>query len=129
MAWLSIFFISFLKLKVDPVARRAIWDIITANKKNRTILLCTHYLDEADLLSDKIAVMHQGRLLCCGSSEFLKEKFGSGYHVRLTRNECPTSASKSAADTLESYLQPSLEALAYRPTCMLYRSQLLKEGK
>ncbi len=71
---------------VDPIARRAIWDIVTENKRNRTILLCTHYLDEADLLSDRIAVVHQGKLLCCGSSGFLKERFGSGYHITISKN-------------------------------------------
>ncbi len=44
---------------VDPMARRAIWNIITQNKRERTVLLCTHYLDEADLLSDRIAILHK----------------------------------------------------------------------
>lgn len=70
---------------VDPVARRAIWDIITSNKKDRTVLLCTHYLDEADLLSDRIAIMHQGKLLCAGTSSFLKQKLGCGYQLKISR--------------------------------------------
>lgn len=70
---------------VDPVARRAIWDLIVKYKKGRTVLLSTHHLDEADILCDRIAILHQGRLLCSGTSNFLKSKFGSGYRLTMTR--------------------------------------------
>jgi ATP-binding cassette subfamily A (ABC1) protein 3 len=42
----------------------------------RTILLTTHFMDEADLLGDRIAIMANGKLQCCGSSFFLKKKYG-----------------------------------------------------
>lgn len=45
----------------------------------RTILLTTHCMDEADLLGDRIAIMVKGRLICAGTSEFLKNRFGAGY--------------------------------------------------
>ena len=45
---------------VDPCARRSIWEVIFKHRAGRTILLTTHYLDEADTLSDRIAVIHQG---------------------------------------------------------------------
>lgn len=47
----------------------------------RTILLSTHFMDEADLLGDRIAIMAAGRLKCCASSFFLKKKFGAGYNL------------------------------------------------
>ena len=68
---------------VDPCARRSIWEVIFKHRAGRTILLTTHYLDEADTLSDRIAIIHQGRLLCSGSSMFLKKRFGKGYSLTL----------------------------------------------
>ncbi|XP_038057091.1 uncharacterized protein LOC119728778 isoform X2 [Patiria miniata] len=77
---------------VDPHARRAIWDLISKNKKGRTILLCTHFMDEADLLGDRIAILDHGQLRCCGSSAFLKGRFTSGYTLTIAK-ELPSNQS------------------------------------
>ena len=61
---------------VDAVSRRAIWDLLQQHKSGRTVLLTTHFMDEADLLGDRIAIMAKGELQCCGSPLFLKEKYG-----------------------------------------------------
>lgn len=61
---------------VDAISRRAIWDLLQQQKSDRTILLTTHFMDEADLLGDRIAIMANGELQCCGSSLFLKQKYG-----------------------------------------------------
>lgn len=53
----------------------------------RTIILSTHHLDEAEVLSDRIAFLENGGLKCCGSPFFLKETFGSGYHLTLTKKK------------------------------------------
>lgn len=55
-------------------------------KQGRTIILTTHHLDEADALSDRIAVMNNGRVKCCGTPVYLKSKFGSGYRLTLTKS-------------------------------------------
>uniref|UniRef100_A0A8C6VNR6 ABC transporter domain-containing protein n=1 Tax=Naja naja TaxID=35670 RepID=A0A8C6VNR6_NAJNA len=52
---------------VDPCSRRGIWEIISKNRKGRTIILSTHHLDEAEVLSDRIAFLEHGGLKCCGS--------------------------------------------------------------
>ncbi|KAL5263173.1 hypothetical protein ACHWQZ_G008548 [Mnemiopsis leidyi] len=70
---------------MDPYARRATWDLILENKEGRTILLTTHYMDEADFLGDRIAIMATGKLVCSGSSLFLKKKYGVGYHLTLVK--------------------------------------------
>lgn len=44
-------------------------------------------MDEADLLGDRIAIISQGQLKCCGSSLFLKKKLGSGYYLTLVRKD------------------------------------------
>lgn len=63
---------------MDPASRRATWDLLQQQRSNRTILLTTHFMDEADLLGDRIAIMAKGELQCCGSSLFLKRKYGTG---------------------------------------------------
>ena len=51
----------------------------------RTIILSTHHMDEADVLGDRIAIISQGKLCCCGSSLFLKSQYGNGYYLTLVR--------------------------------------------
>lgn len=70
---------------VDPYARRGIWDLLLQYKSGRTVLLSTHHMDEADILGDRIAIISQGKLQCCGSSLFLKGHYGNGYYVTLTK--------------------------------------------
>ncbi|KAL2633831.1 hypothetical protein R1flu_005310 [Riccia fluitans] len=70
---------------MDPHARRGMWDLLRSFKQGRAIVLTTHYMDEADLLCDRIAIMSEGRLRCCGSSLYLKAKFGVGYNLTMTK--------------------------------------------
>ena len=49
-------------------------------------LLTTHYMDEADVLGDRVGVMHTGSLKCIGSPLFLKNRYGAGYDLALTRD-------------------------------------------
>lgn len=51
----------------------------------RTVILSTHHMDEADLLSDRIAILSKGQLHCCGSPLFLKSCFGIGFYLTLVR--------------------------------------------
>lgn len=71
---------------MDPAARRGLWDLLQKEKIGRTILLSTHFMDEADLLGDRIAIMAGGKLQCCGSSFFLKKKYGAGYHLIIDKS-------------------------------------------
>ncbi|XP_055084646.1 LOW QUALITY PROTEIN: retinal-specific phospholipid-transporting ATPase ABCA4-like [Periophthalmus magnuspinnatus] len=70
---------------VDPYSRRSIWDLLLKYRTGRTVILSTHHMDEADLLSDRIAIISQGRLHCCGSPLFLKNCFGLGFYLTLVR--------------------------------------------
>lgn len=71
---------------MDPAARRATWDLLNQFKEGRTILLSTHFLDEADLLGDRIAIMSDGVVKCAGTSMFLKRKYGVGYHMVISKS-------------------------------------------
>merc|ERR1711871_116384 len=72
---------------MDPYSRRFTWNIIRNHKEGRVIVLTTHFMDEADLLGDRIAIMGHGKLKCCGSSLFLKKVFGVGYSMTLEKKE------------------------------------------
>ena len=69
---------------MDPTSRRDTWDLIKKSKKDKIIILTTHYMDEADELGDRIAVMSEGKLKCCGTSLFLKKRFGLGVLLEVT---------------------------------------------
>lgn len=68
----------------DPMTKREIWEIIHREKEGRAILISTNYMDEADMLGDRIAIMFEGKLVCYGTTFFLKKKYGNGYY--LVRN-------------------------------------------
>ena len=72
---------------MDPEARREMWDLLNSLKKDRTILLTTHFMEEADVLGDRIAIMGRGRVICFGSPFFLKKRFGHGYTLHIIKNE------------------------------------------
>lgn len=87
---------------MDPAARRALWDLLQKEKKGRTILLTTHFMDEADILGDRIAIMSDGELKCCGTSFFLKKRFGTGYRLVCVKNEnCNTN---NVTNVLREYI-------------------------
>lgn len=77
----SVVFLDEPTSGMDPSSRRFAWDIIRAQRSETAILLTTHFLDEADTLCDRIAIMTTGRLAACGGSVFLKNRFGIGYHL------------------------------------------------
>lgn len=78
---------------MDPYSMRSTWQLIKRFKKGRVILLTTHSMDEADILGDRIAIMANGSLRCCGSSPFLKHRYGVGYTLTLVKkSQCASSA-------------------------------------
>uniref|UniRef100_A0A8C0EBB6 ATP binding cassette subfamily A member 12 n=1 Tax=Bubo bubo TaxID=30461 RepID=A0A8C0EBB6_BUBBB len=92
---------------VDPCSRRSIWEIISKNKKGRTIILSTHHLDEAEVLSDRIAFLEHGGLKCCGSPFYLKETFVG---PKFSASWCDTTAVTSLIQSHlpEAYLKEDI---------------------
>ena len=68
----QILFLDEPTLGLDPQARRAIWEYIIRLKGEKTILLTTHYMDEADFLADRIGIMNEGKIVALGTSTELK---------------------------------------------------------
>ncbi|KAG3122664.1 hypothetical protein PC128_g27732, partial [Phytophthora cactorum] len=72
---------------MDPYSRRSTWEILLNNRNDRVMVLTTHFMDEADILGDRIAIMAEGEMRCCGSSLFLKNRFGAGYNLTLVKDD------------------------------------------
>lgn len=89
---------------MDLSARRKLWNMLKNYKNNRIIILTTHYMDEADILGDRIGIMTGGQLICLGSSLFLKNRFGVGYNLTMVKK------SKEANKEIEPYLKGNLGA-------------------
>lgn len=72
---------------MDPESRREIWDVLLEMRNTTTIVLSTHDMEEVDVLADRIAILRDGHVQCCGSPAFLKKAFGTGYRVTISKKE------------------------------------------
>nr|KAG5710920.1 hypothetical protein BaRGS_013654 [Batillaria attramentaria] len=63
------------------------WDLLQRHRAGRTLMLSTHFMDEADALGNRIAIMADGKLVCCGSPMFLKKLYGTGYHLYIVKTK------------------------------------------
>ncbi|KIJ26323.1 hypothetical protein M422DRAFT_77023 [Sphaerobolus stellatus SS14] len=89
---------------VDPLSRRSIWRTLTNVKTDRTIVFTTHFLDEADLLADNIAILAApGKLVAAGSPVSLKSRLGKGYRLQVSFDSL--SAMSTSTNTLLSHLR------------------------
>ena len=73
----QILFLDEPTLGLDVLARADLWDLIRSLKGQITIILTTHYMEEAEALSDRIAIMKDGRLLRCDTAAALMEQTGA----------------------------------------------------
>ena len=73
----KILFLDEPTLGLDIIARSDLWDIVRSLKGKITIILTTHYMEEAEALSDRIAIMKDGRLIACDTAENIKKAAGT----------------------------------------------------
>ncbi|MBR3909048.1 MAG: ABC transporter ATP-binding protein [Clostridia bacterium] len=73
----EILFLDEPTLGLDVLARSDLWDLIRSLKGKVTIILTTHYMEEAEALSDRIAIMKDGKLLICDTADKIKEAVGT----------------------------------------------------
>jgi ABC-2 type transport system ATP-binding protein len=89
---------------LDPTARRAIWKVIQSLKADgRTVFLTTHYLEEAELLADQVAIIHHGQIIADGAPGDIIAAYGRPARLRF-------QASPALADYLRSHLGLSATA-------------------
>jgi ABC-2 type transport system ATP-binding protein len=73
---------------LDPNARRVIWEVIRGlQSKGKTIILTTHYLDEAQQLSDRVAIMNHGKIVAMGTSDEIIAEHGSEERLEIHGNK------------------------------------------
>ena len=73
----KILFLDEPTLGLDVIARSDLWDLIRSLKESVTIIMTTHYMEEAEALSDRIAIMRDGNLLICDTAEGIKAAAGT----------------------------------------------------
>ena len=87
----EILFLDEPTLGLDVLARSELWDLIRTLKGRTTVVLTTHYMEEAEALSDRIAIMKSGRLLVCDSAEQIKRRTGEdrfeNAFIRIVKEE------------------------------------------
>eukprot|EP01083_Nonionella_stella_P193083 713449_1 len=117
---------------MDPASRRKTWNLIAKEKQNRCIILTTHFMDEADILADRIAIMSVGHIICCGSSLFLKRLYGVGYTctIGLTINDDidATVHCKEAIDDIVLTVISGASMIAFAGAEITYRLPFEQTG-
>jgi ABC-2 type transport system ATP-binding protein len=73
---------------LDPQARRAVWEVIRKLKgEGRTVMLTTHYLEEAEELADRVAIMNHGKIVAIGTTGEIETRYGSGQKMTVRGND------------------------------------------
>lgn len=84
----ELYFLDEPTTGLDPNARRAIWQVINGLKnKGKTVILTTHYLEEAQQLSDRVAIMDHGKIVAMGTADEIIEEHGSGERLEIRGSE------------------------------------------
>ena len=99
---------------LDPAARRSLWDlIIELRSKGRSVLLTTHYMEEAEVLCDRLAIMDHGRILEMGTVNELVSKRFKERAVRLDATDLLTDADLAALPAVVSVKRDTVDILLY----------------
>lgn len=72
---------------LDPGSRRDVWNILNEMKSRKTLIMTTHFIEEADAIGERVAILRKGKLACFGSPMYLKRLFGTGYELRVAKTE------------------------------------------
>jgi ABC-2 type transport system ATP-binding protein len=99
----AILFLDEPTTGLDPQARRNFWDLIQSIKaRKKTIILTTHYMDEAEILCDDIAIMDRGRIIARGGPRQLLQEHFEEVLLELPRNDFPENARHLVTKVIES---------------------------
>jgi len=91
---------------MDVTSRRDTWSILRAKKVDRVIVLTTHFMEEADVLGDRICIMDHGKIRCDGSAEFLKKLYNCGYNLNCLMSGEKEETKKQLVSTIAGTIAP-----------------------
>eukprot|EP00551_Chaetoceros_affinis_P007272 CAMPEP_0203672206 /NCGR_PEP_ID=MMETSP0090-20130426/7774_1 /ASSEMBLY_ACC=CAM_ASM_001088 /TAXON_ID=426623 /ORGANISM="Chaetoceros affinis, Strain CCMP159" /LENGTH=2044 /DNA_ID=CAMNT_0050537473 /DNA_START=44 /DNA_END=6178 /DNA_ORIENTATION=- len=94
---------------MDPYSRRSTWELLRHKRRGRIILLTTHFMDEAEVLADRVAILKEGSLQCCGSVLWLKQRFGLGYNITFVVDKSDNGTTSIPIDEVQHSVQALLE--------------------
>lgn len=97
----KVLFIDEASSGMDPVARRRMWELISVIGRNRSVILTTHSMEEAEALCSRIGIMVAGQLRCLGSVQHLKTTYLDGYTVDL---QCKYGSPSHVFDKVISHI-------------------------
>ena len=112
---------------LDPVSRRNLWSVILRTMSNRSVILTTHSMEEAEALCRRIGIMVQGQLRALGSKLHLKNKFGSGFELTVKFLSGKTGGENSIEEQITRFtgflqkLFPSAKQLAENGGLITYQ--------
>jgi len=110
----QILFLDEPTLGLDPNARKSVWNYINKLKREKTILLTTHYLEEADSLADHIAIIDKAQIIASGTSTELKHKYMCIQSLKIT-------ADNISSDIIEGLQNSGMEVVT-STNCMVISS-------
>eukprot|EP00929_Paragymnodinium_shiwhaense_P046547 TRINITY_DN23705_c0_g1_i1.p1 TRINITY_DN23705_c0_g1~~TRINITY_DN23705_c0_g1_i1.p1 ORF type:complete len:1941 (+),score=414.00 TRINITY_DN23705_c0_g1_i1:131-5953(+) len=109
---------------VDPFSRRELWACLKQKKEGRTMIMTTHFMNEAEELGDRIAIMASGQIKCVGSALFLKQSYGVGYTLTITKTEAATQVGATHPKQLKRLIKekcPGADLLSEVGIELVYR--------
>ena len=101
---------------MDPEARRFMWNVIShisTERKQSSVILTTHSMEEAEALATKIGIQVDGNLKCLGSAQHLKNKYGGGFEIEIKTN-LPE----------KDKIKELVSSLGYNPGAIIIREQV-----
>lgn len=90
---------------LDVDSRKIIWDLIKKIKLNRSVILSTQHIEEADILADRVCIMSHGKVIALDTPSEIKRKFGVGYNLIIELKK------QSSEDISESPIKSLIEDL------------------
>lgn len=105
---------------LDPASRRQVWEVIENVKEERSVILTTHAMEEADHLCTRIGIMNYGQLRCLGTQSHLKSRFGTGYQLHFS---CDHGKAQEAEQFIQMRLPKAMhietyaDSLKYKMDC------------
>jgi ABC-2 type transport system ATP-binding protein len=111
----SIVFLDEPTTGLDPQARRQVWDLVSDFKKaGRTVILTTHYMEEAQQLCDRIAIIDHGKIIASGTPDALIESLGAGHLVEFELGEKDAPIDVAALKTLDGVCSARIQGARYQ---------------